>query len=264
MTPSSDAQLNASSSSLPEQGMELPRLFHFDLPPLKQTGQPFPEQTNISSIHHVLDIASGDGQWTISAAQTLPQVQFVGIEGQAGLVEQARAQAKQEGVTNVTFTLMDPFAPLDLPDGAFDLVNARYITGLLEAAAWRGRRFREVAGRFDVVVAQTLRSWTMKMLARADVRVIYDLYDPFLIGNLNLPPWERKEVGFPEDDTLPGRLCGFLLPSFNAAGDRFVREQAQVQQALYGVRAGRQPVEAREQQIVQGRLVRFIAHRRHR
>jgi glycosyltransferase involved in cell wall biosynthesis len=55
---------------------------------------------------------------------------------------------------------------------------------VLEAAAYRGRRFRELAGRFDVVVAQTLRSWTMKTLARSDVRVIYDLYDPFLIGNL--------------------------------------------------------------------------------
>jgi ubiquinone/menaquinone biosynthesis C-methylase UbiE len=136
MTPSSDAQLNASSSSLPEQGMELPRLFHFDLPPLKQTGQPFPEQTNISGIHRVLDMASGDGQWTISAAQALPQVQFVGIEGNARLVEQARAQAKQEGVPNVSFTVMDPFAALDLPEGAFDLVNARYLTGLLEASAW--------------------------------------------------------------------------------------------------------------------------------
>jgi len=136
MTPSSDAQLNASSSSLPEQGVELPRLFHFDLPPLKQTGQPFPEQTALSSIHRILDIASGDGEWTISAAQALPQVQFVGIERHAGLVDRARAQAKEAGVNNVTFTLMDPFAPLDLPDGTFDLVNARYITGLLEAAAW--------------------------------------------------------------------------------------------------------------------------------
>jgi ubiquinone/menaquinone biosynthesis C-methylase UbiE len=136
MTPSSDAQLNASSSSLPEQGMELPRLFHFDLPPLKQTGQPFPEQSDLSGIHRVLDMASGDGQWTISAAQALPQVQFVGIERNARLVGQARAQAKQEGVPNVSFTVMDPFAALDLPDGTFDLVNARYLTGLLEASAW--------------------------------------------------------------------------------------------------------------------------------
>src|SRR5439155_12476577 len=87
MTPSSDAQLSASSSSLPEQGMELPRLFHFDLPPLKQTGQPFPEQSALSSIQRVLDMASGDGQWTIGAAQALPQVQFVGIECNAALVD---------------------------------------------------------------------------------------------------------------------------------------------------------------------------------
>ena len=107
MTPSSDAQLNASSSSLPGQGVELPRLFHFDLPPLKQTGQPFPEQTAISSIHRILDIAPGNGEWTISAAQALPEVQFVGIERNAGLVEHARAQAKTYGVSNATFTVID-------------------------------------------------------------------------------------------------------------------------------------------------------------
>jgi glycosyltransferase involved in cell wall biosynthesis len=54
----------------------------------------------------------------------------------------------------------------------------------IRAADWRGRRFRSLARTYDVVIAQTLRSWTMKTLARADVRVIYDLYDPFLIGNL--------------------------------------------------------------------------------
>ena len=136
MTPSSDAQLSAGSSPLPEQGVEVPRLFHFDLPPLKQTGQPFPEQADISGIYRVLDIASGNGQWAISAAQALPQVQFVGIERNAQLVEQARAQAKASGVNNATFTVMDPFEPLDLPDGTFDLVNARYLVGLLQAAAW--------------------------------------------------------------------------------------------------------------------------------
>jgi len=71
-------------------------------------------------------------------------------------------------------TLVIPTVPRE-PLGDFEV---------LEAADWRGRRFRTLANRFDVVVAQTLRSWTMKALARADVRVIYDLYDPFLIGNL--------------------------------------------------------------------------------
>jgi glycosyltransferase involved in cell wall biosynthesis len=55
---------------------------------------------------------------------------------------------------------------------------------VLQASDWRGRRFRSLAGSHDVVIAQTLRSWTMTALARTEVRVIYDLYDPFLIGNL--------------------------------------------------------------------------------
>jgi glycosyltransferase involved in cell wall biosynthesis len=56
---------------------------------------------------------------------------------------------------------------------------------VLQASDWRGRRFRSLVRRYDVLVAQTLRSWTMGELARADVRVVYDLYDPFLIGNLD-------------------------------------------------------------------------------
>jgi glycosyltransferase involved in cell wall biosynthesis len=71
-------------------------------------------------------------------------------------------------------TLVVPTVPQE-PLGDFEV---------LQAADWRGRRFRTLASRFDVVVAQTLRSWTMKALAKADVRVIYDVYDPFLIGNL--------------------------------------------------------------------------------
>jgi hypothetical protein len=38
--------LGDSQAGLPQQGVQVPRLFHFDLPPLKQTGQPFPEQAD--------------------------------------------------------------------------------------------------------------------------------------------------------------------------------------------------------------------------
>ena len=72
-------------------------------------------------------------------------------------------------------TLVVPTLP-NVPLGDFEV---------LQASDWRGRRFRALARTRDVVVAQTLRSWTMSDLAGADVRVIYDLYDPFLIGNLD-------------------------------------------------------------------------------
>jgi len=119
-----------------EQDVGLPRLFHFDLPRLKQFNELFPEQGNVSAIHRILDIASGNGEWAIIAAQTFPQLQFVGIERDEHLVEQARVQAQAHGVENVSFIAMDPFQPLDLPAGSFDLVNVRYIVGLLPNSAW--------------------------------------------------------------------------------------------------------------------------------
>lgn len=119
-----------------EQDSKIPRLFNFDIPTLKQTGQPWPEQSHSASIHRILDIASGTGEWAIRAAQAHPQVQFLGIENDPLLVEQARLQAQAQGVTNVTFQVASPFEPLDQPAATFDLINARYIVGLLSASAW--------------------------------------------------------------------------------------------------------------------------------
>ena len=136
MAPSSDAPQSISTTSSAPQAGALPRLFNFDLPALKQSGQAFAEQTDRSTIRRVLDIASGTGAWTITAAQAHPEMQFVGIEGSPQLVEQARAQALAHHLENVSFTVMDPFGSLDLPEASFDLVNARYLVGQLPTAAW--------------------------------------------------------------------------------------------------------------------------------
>jgi ubiquinone/menaquinone biosynthesis C-methylase UbiE len=136
MAPSSDAPQSIPTTSSVQQAGTLPRLFNFDLPALKQSGQAFAEQTDRSPIRRVLDVASGTGAWTISAAQAHPEVQFVGIERSPQLVEQARAQARTHHLENVSFAVMDPFGPLDLPDASFDLVNARYLVGQLPAETW--------------------------------------------------------------------------------------------------------------------------------
>jgi ubiquinone/menaquinone biosynthesis C-methylase UbiE len=134
MTPSSDAPQSLPTTSSALQAGALPRLFNFDLPALKQTGQAFAEQSDRSAIRHVLDIASGTGAWTISAAKAHPEMQFIGIERSPQLVEQARAHAHQ--LANISFTVMDPFGSLDLPEASFDVVNARYLLGQFSADAW--------------------------------------------------------------------------------------------------------------------------------
>jgi ubiquinone/menaquinone biosynthesis C-methylase UbiE len=136
MTPSSDAPQSSPTTSSALQAGALPRLFNFDLPALKRTGQAFAEQADHGMIRRVLDIASGTGAWIISAAQAHPQVQFVGIERSPQLVEQARAQVRARQLENISFTVMDPFGSLDLPEASFDLVNARYLVGQLSSEAW--------------------------------------------------------------------------------------------------------------------------------
>ncbi len=119
-----------------EQGVRTPRLFNFDLPFIKKTDQPLPEQADVSLIHRVLDIASGNGAWTMATAQAYPHMQVVGIDSDASTIERARGEAKARGVDNVSFKMGNITEPLDLPDAFFDLVNARFITGLIPAEAW--------------------------------------------------------------------------------------------------------------------------------
>jgi glycosyltransferase involved in cell wall biosynthesis len=73
-------------------------------------------------------------------------------------------------------TLMVP-EPVDISTEGFEVVQAQ---------EHGGRAFRDYAQGFDVLVAQNLLPWTMRALAKAPVRVIYDLYDPFLVENLGL------------------------------------------------------------------------------
>jgi ubiquinone/menaquinone biosynthesis C-methylase UbiE len=84
----------------------------------------------------VLDIASGYGEWAQAAAQAAAQIQFVGIESAAPQVEQACKQAEASRLRNLTFMNADPFGHLEFPENSFDLVNARYLIGLLPASAW--------------------------------------------------------------------------------------------------------------------------------
>jgi glycosyltransferase involved in cell wall biosynthesis len=83
----------------------------------------------------------------------------------------ARELAKEHEVT-----LMVP-EPVDISTEGFQVVAAQ---------DYGGRAFRPYAERFDVLVAQNLLPWTMRSLASSRVRVVYDLYDPFLVENLGL------------------------------------------------------------------------------
>ena len=128
-----DSHPGASSPPEQTQGMGFPRLFQFDFPRLT-TGRVFPEQLDLSAIHHVLDVACGTGEWARAATQAFSQIEFVGIDGSQEMLDRARAHAS--GKSMITFARMDAHPPFNIPSASFDLVNVRFVAHIYPVTAW--------------------------------------------------------------------------------------------------------------------------------
>ncbi|MFD7237730.1 class I SAM-dependent methyltransferase [Streptomyces syringium] len=74
----------------------------------------------------VLDIGCGPGTITADLAERVPQGAVTGLDAAAGVLERARAVARERGLDNVRFTTGDVHA-LDFPDDSFDVVHAHQV-----------------------------------------------------------------------------------------------------------------------------------------
>src|SRR5215216_4532141 len=91
----------------------------------------------------------------------------------------------------------------------------------VDVRSWRGLRRRDLVALCatrDAVVAQHLPPLVMRDLARLPVRVVYDLYDPYLIENL--PFYAADSPGAAEEAEL--RAGALLQQIALATGDAFV------------------------------------------
>jgi len=98
----------------------------------------FPERSDLSDVHDILDVACGPGGWVLDVARTYPQVQVTGFDISVLMIEYARAQVLTLELKHASFRVMDALRPLDFPDESFDLVNARSIFAFVPAQAWPG------------------------------------------------------------------------------------------------------------------------------
>lgn len=119
-----------------ENAAEVARLSRQDRYLTNIMGGLFPEQSDISSIHDVLDLACGPGGWATEVAMTFPAMQVTGVDISPLMIAYAQANAVEKGTTNVHFREMDVLQPFDFLDNSFDLVNARMIFGFMPPAAW--------------------------------------------------------------------------------------------------------------------------------
>ncbi len=119
-----------------ESATEMARLMRQDQLLTSGMGGVFPEQSDLSGIERVIDMACGPGGWALEVAYAYSDMKVVGVDISERMIAYANAQAQVQQRTNVSFQVMDIMQPLDFPTNSFDLVNARLISTFMRREAW--------------------------------------------------------------------------------------------------------------------------------
>jgi ubiquinone/menaquinone biosynthesis C-methylase UbiE len=119
-----------------ESGAETARLVELDRLVSRSMGGLFPDDLDLASIHTILDIACGPGEWVCNVAFEHPDIDVTGIDLSRSSIQYARARAQVQRLDNVSFRTMDATKSLDFPDGSFDFVNARFLVGFMSPTDW--------------------------------------------------------------------------------------------------------------------------------
>ncbi len=91
------------------------------------------------NIKRVLDVATGTGNLALEIARTFPDAQVTGIDFSSGMLAQARAKAKKEGIENAEFLEMD-MHDITFPGGHFDAASCAFGVFFAEDMAEQLRR----------------------------------------------------------------------------------------------------------------------------
>lgn len=119
----------------PESAAEMARLLEQDRLITTGMGGLFSERADLTGIGRLLDVACGPGGWALQIARSYPGIEVVGIDISRTMIDYATAQARQQGLNNASFRVMDIRQALAFPAASFDLVNARFLN-FLPASAW--------------------------------------------------------------------------------------------------------------------------------
>ena len=119
-----------------ENAAEMARLMGQDRMLTKTMGGLLPPDADPSTMHAVLDIASGPGGWVLDMASAYPHISATGVDISHLMVAYAQSQAQLRGLDNASFKVMNVLEPLGFADNSFDLVNVRFISAFMPVTAW--------------------------------------------------------------------------------------------------------------------------------
>jgi ubiquinone/menaquinone biosynthesis C-methylase UbiE len=127
--------------------------------------------TELQPLKNILDLACGPGGWVLDVAFDLRQVEVAGVDISRSMVDFANMQARTQGLTNASCGVADITQPLDFLDETFDLVNARFLGGVLKGryqwqhVATEARRLLRPGGMIRLVESDGLVVTTSPSLA---------------------------------------------------------------------------------------------------
>jgi ubiquinone/menaquinone biosynthesis C-methylase UbiE len=113
-----------------ESAAEMARLTKQDRFYTEAMGGLFAERSDLSSIHSILDLGCGPGQWVLDVAFAYPEIEVAGIDISDVMVRYASARAGTQRLPNASFEVMDLTKPLNFAADSFDLVNGRLLAFL--------------------------------------------------------------------------------------------------------------------------------------
>lgn len=122
----------------PESSVEIARLINLDRMTTTETGGIFAglPEIDLPPLKNALDLGCGPGSWVLDAAFAYPDCEVAGIDIRRTMIEYAWARARSQRLFNASFGVMDITQPLDFSPDTFDLVNARFLSGVLHSEIW--------------------------------------------------------------------------------------------------------------------------------
>ncbi len=120
----------------PENATEMTRLINLGRLATAGLGGPLNGLPALPEKARVLDLGCGPGGWALDTAFKYRDFEVCGVDISHSMIDYANARAQSQGLSNASFGVMDIVKPLDFDDASFDLVNARFLSGVLKQDTW--------------------------------------------------------------------------------------------------------------------------------